>query len=316
MRKRITIDKKRLEKIGGLLEKLRFSHPDGLAPTKINQESDLFLIYILVGICHQFNWNYLLRSLDKIRKVTPTKFTPEYLAKISHQELTSWLVGYPKKERLNKKFKRAILVRNMAQVLLKNYEGKVLNLLKKAKGEIGGKGRVYSLLRKSVAYSEDPLFKKASVFVDVIEDLGLARFTDWENYIPPIDYHIARILLRTEIIKILDPKMFSKLLKYKPVKEEEDILIRGAAIRAIKLMAGSSPKKRKTIQGLLWCLGRDCCHEEIPHCQSCNLKNCSCKMYIAFTCNGNCFLKEACYAFQEEKSYFKLREQNFVSTWY
>lgn len=315
-REKITIDKSRLNKVRKTLSKLRFSHPPSLAPAKINKESDLFLLYILSGICHQFNWNFLITSLDKVRKENPSKFTPEYLSKVSHQELIDWLFDYPKKKRLEKKFKRAKFVRNLAQILVKKHERKVTNLLKKAKGKIGGKRGVYSLLRETIAYGEDPLFKKASVFVAVAEDLELAKFSDWGKYIPPIDYHIARILLRTGTIKINDKKLLSKLLNYNPVKEKEDILIRKAAIKVVKLMAGKTAKRRKTIQGLLWCLGRDCCHEEVPHCRACNFKKCLCKTYIAFSCDRDCFLKGVCYAFQENKDYLKLREQNFISTWY
>lgn len=315
-KKLVRLDKDRTQKVANVINQLKFAHPKSFRPRKINRESDLLLLYILVGICHQINWNFLMGALDKIRIKTPSKFTPEYLAKISHEELTSWLSAYPKKERLSKKMKRAELVRNMAKFLLDKYKGKISNLANKSSSKMGGENGMYTLLAKTIAYGEDPLRKKATVFIDLADELNLVRFSDWENYIPPIDYHIARILLRSGVVKVLDKKLLSKLISYRSVTKKEDLAIRQACIDAIILMSGKKDKRRKKVQGILWALGRDCCHEDFPKCENCQLKDCVSKDYIKNDCNGECFLKEACFAFNEDKSFLKLREENFISTWY
>jgi len=312
----VKIDKARARGISKTLQPLRFSHSDSLSPAKINKESNLFLLYILVGICHQINWNFLMKELDKIRVKTPSKFIPEYLSKISHKELTTWLLAYPRRVRLDNKMKRARLVRNMSRLLLEKYEGKILNLVNKSSNKMEGKNGMYALLAETIAYGEDPLRKKATVFIDLAEEWGLINFSDWENYIPPIDYHIARILLRSGVVKVLNKRLLLRLMRCQPVTKKEDLAIRQACIETIILMAGKEAKKRKKIQGILWALGRDCCHEKIPNCENCQLRDCTCKKYIANKCGGSCFLKEACLAFKENKSFLKLREQNFISTWY
>lgn len=314
--KLVKLDKLRTKKIAEIVNSLRFAHPEGFSPKKINKESDLFLLYILVGICHQINWNFLINTLDEIRVKTPSKFTPEYLAKINHEELTNWLSAYPRKERLDRKMKRAELVQDMANFLINEYDGKILNLLSKSSGKIGGKNGMYSLLAKTVAYGEDPLRKKATVFIDLADELNLINFSDWENYIPPIDYHIARILLRTGVVRVLDKELFSKLMDYQPVDKEADLAIRQSCIDAIIFMSGKDGKRRKKIQGIFWALGRDCCHEDGPNCENCQLAECACQKYITNNCRKGCFIKEACLAFQEDKSFLKVREQNFISTWY
>lgn len=314
--KLIKLDKTRVRKINKLIKPLKFAHPSGFRPKKINKESDLLHLYILVGICHQINWNFLMESLDEIRIKTPPKFTPEYLSKITHKELTSWLSAYPKKQRLSKEMKRAALVRDMAKLLIKKYNGKVMNLARKSAGKLGGKNGIYALLSETITYGEDPLKKKATVFIDLAEELGLIKFSDWKNYIPPIDYHMARIFMRCGAVRILNKQLLKKLQAYKPTTKEEDLIIRQACIDAITNMAGKNYKKRKKLQGIFWALGRDCCHEDGPNCENCQLKDCDCKKYIANNCRRTCFLKEACLAFNEDQSFLELREQNFISTWY
>lgn len=314
--KLVKLDNARARKIGKLISLLKFAHSADSNPKKINRENDLFLMYILVGICHQINWNFLMKALDEVRIKSPSKFTPEYLAKISHKELTTWLSAYPKKKRLTKKMKRAALVQDMAKFLLEKYGGKILNLASKSSGKMEGKNGMYALLAKTIAYGEDPLRKKATVFIDLADELNLIKFSDWENYVPPIDYHIVRILLRSGVVEVLNKQLLLKLMNYHPAIKAGDLAIRQACIKAVILMAGRSPKKRKKIQGIFWVIGRDCCHEETPNCKNCQLENCTCKRYISNNCKGDCFLKESCLAFKENKSFLKLREQNFISTWY
>lgn len=314
--KLVELDKIRAKKIAKLISPLRFAHPGVFSPQKINQESDLFLLYILVGICHQMNWNFLISALDKVRTQTLSKFTPEYLAKITHRELASWLSAYPRKERLDKKMRRVELVQDMSRFLLERYEGEVLNLARKSAGKMGGKKGMYALLEETIAYGEDPLKKKATVFIDLADELGLIEFSDWNNYLPPIDYHIARILLRTGVVKVFNKTLLSSLMRSHPATKKEDLAIRQACIDAIVFLSGKESKMRKKIQGMLWAIGRDCCYEEQPNCESCQLKDCECQKYITNDCKRGCFLKEACLAFKENKSFLKLREQNFISTWY
>lgn len=312
----VKLDKSRARKIAGLIDNLRFAHPDNFSLKKNSKEDGLFFLFILVGICHQINWNFLINALNKVRLKTPSKFTPQYLSKITHQEITSWLSVYPRKERLDKKMKRAELVRDMARFLLKQYGGEILNLIRQAAGRMGGKNGLYDLLAEARAFGEDPLRKKAAVFIDLAEGLNLVKFSDWKNYRPPVDYHIARIILRSGVVKILDKKLLLKLESSKPVTKGEDLAIRRACLEAIILMANKEGKKTRKIQGILWALGRDCCHEKRPNCEDCRWLNCSCQKYLEIDCPGDCFLKEFCFAFNENKNFLKLREQNFISTWY
>lgn len=312
----VKIDKPRARRIAKFVNFLQFAHPEGFSPRRISKESDLLLLYILVGICHQINWNFLMNAIDEIRIKSPSKFTPEYLNQIGHEELISWLSAYSKKERLYPKMKRAELVRDMAKFLMEKYDGKILNLASESSSKMGGRNGMYTLLAKTIAYGEDPLRKKATVFIDLADELGLVKFSDWENYIPPIDYHISRIFLRTGVIKVLNKQLLIKLMKYQPVHKAEDLAIRKSCIDAIIFMSGKDGKRRKKIQGIFWALGRDCCHENGPNCENCQLAECACKRYITNNCYRGCFLRKVCRAFKEDKTFLKLREQNFITTWY
>lgn len=280
-----------------------------------DSEKELFRLFTVVAICHQINWNFLMQTLEQIQKDYPLKFTPSYMQDISDDEIFDWLSGYPKKWRLEKRFERGELIRDMCKVLVDKYEGRVESLLKATEDRMGGENGLYSLLKDFKAYGGDPLCKKSAVFIDLIDRFGLWEFSDWNNYIPPIDYQIVRIALRNGVVSIKDPELFEKLRENSPVSQEEDTIIRSVVIDALKEISAVSNKHTRDLQGFYWVLGRECCDPDNPRCILCKASNCSVLTYMNIDCQRRCPLFSVCEAVKNKKL-LKIREQNFITTFY
>jgi hypothetical protein len=312
--KKVAVNKEKCKKVASAMKNFSFEHPE-VKRKPGDLEKELFHLFIVVGICHQINWNFLMQALKEVQKNYPSKFTPKYMQKISDNEILNWLSGYPKKWRLEKRFRRDQLVRDMCWVLMKKYQGKVKNLLKLSKNKMGGKKGLYSLLKDFRAYGEDPLCKKSAVLIDIIERFGLWKFDDWQNYIPPIEYQIVRICLRNGVIKVKDPKILKKLEKNKPVSQTEDTLIRSAVIKALREIENFSGKHTRDLQGFYWVLGRECCDPDKPRCYSCKSSECKMSTYMNIDCDKKCPLANVCEAVKNKKL-MSIKEQNFETTFY
>lgn len=312
----VKVDKQKCKDLAGVMKEFSFVHPESVDRNSVLfPEKELFYLFIVVGICHQINWNFLMKAFNNVRLKTPRKFTPGYMQTISHQELYNWLKEYPKSFRLGKSFKRATLVQNMCRILMGKYDGKISNILKKANHKMSGKKGLYKLLEDFKAYGEDPLKKKSAVFIGLLEDWGLEKFGDWENYIPPIDYHICRVALRNGVLKIENPMLFKKLIKQEEVTQTEDTAIRSSVIEAFKEISKYSGKGTKLIQGFYWCIGRECCDSDKPRCKSCPVSECTVHHYMKLSCHKLCPFLKVCKATQKPLL-LKLKEQNFVTTFY
>lgn len=312
--KKVVVNKKKCKEVALVMKDFSFEHPEAKREAQ-DLEEELFYLFTVVGICHQINWNFLMKALKSVRQDYPSKFTPQYLQSVSDEEIFDWLSAYPKKRRLEKCFKRGELVRDMCRVLVQRYQGNVENLLEESVHKMGGKKGLYALLKDFRAYGEDPLCKKSAVFIDLIDRFDLWEFNDWQNYIPPVDYHIVRITLRNGVVEVRDRELLEKLENNIPVTQEDDTLIRSAVIEALAEIARDSNKHTKDLQGFYWTLGRECCDLDKPRCVSCKCSECSVLTYMNISCEGMCPLVSVCGAV-EDKKLLKIKEQNFVTTFY
>ncbi|MBZ9572157.1 hypothetical protein KJA15_02410 [Patescibacteria group bacterium] len=312
--RKVIVDKEKCREVALLMKDFSFKHPETKRDFQ-DLEKELFYLFTVVGICHQINWNFLMKALKDIQENYPSKFTPQYMQEISDKEIYDWLSAYPKKWRLEKRFKRGELVRDMCGVLTHKYEGRVENVLRTSENKMGGKNGLYTLLKNFQAYGEDPLCKKSAVFIDLIDRFGLWEFSDWDNYIPPIDYQITRIALRNGVVEVKDPELLKKLENNASVTQEEDTVIRSAVIDALAEMTKISNRHSKDLQGFYWALGRECCDSDNPRCVFCETSNCSVSAYMNINCGSRCPLVNVCKA-AKNKELLKIREQNFETTFY
>ena len=102
--KKAAINKDKCKDIALTMQNFSFEHPEARREFQ-DSEKELFYLFALVAICHQINWNFLMGALRKVQKDYPAKFTPNYMKMISDKEIFDWLSDYPKKWRLDKRFK-------------------------------------------------------------------------------------------------------------------------------------------------------------------------------------------------------------------
>lgn len=311
---KIVVNKEKCREVALAMRNFSFEHPEAKREVQ-DLEKELFYLFVVVSICHQINWDFLMKALKRIQTDYPLKFTPQYIQNISDKEIYNWLSVYPKKWRLEKRFKRGKFLRDMCGVLMRKYNGKVENILKTSGNRMGGENGLYALLKDFQAYGEDPLSKKSAVFIDLIERFGLWRPNDWQNYIPPIDYHKIRIAFRNGIVKTKETELLEKLKNNISITQEEDIIIRSAVIEALNEMAKTSNRHPKDLQGFYWALSRDCCDPNNPRCYSCGMLDCSVSVYMNLGCDGKCPLAYVCEA-TKNKNLLKIKEPNFVTTFY
>ena len=312
---KVIVNPSKCKEIEKIIQKIKLKSDPIKKLNEAEKEKKAFHIFVVTAICHQINWDFILSTLEKIQENQPDKFNPEHLSKISNEELNSWLADYDKPWRIEIE-QRAELLRDCAKNLMRFYDGKVMNLIAKSNGFLKGKNGLYNLLSKFKAYREDPLQKKSSVLIKFLYKWGLIEIKDPDNYIFPIDYHIARLNLRNGRILIQDGELRNKLINQVPVKLEEDIAIRSAVIEAYKIVYGNVDISR-VLGDFDWTVGRDCCNRDNPVCEgnSCQRNRCTPSEWFEFTCKGKCPYEEVCKG-SHNPEFIKLKEQKFISTLY
>jgi len=312
---KVEINQSKCEEIAKIIKNFRVKSKPQAQLKEGEKEKKAFYFFIATAICHQINWDFLLSSLKNIQENQPEKFTPEYLSSISNEELHEWLKDYSKPWRL-KIEKRAEFVRDCSENLIRFFDGRVMNLISQSNGFIEGKDGLYNLLSKFKAYSEDPLKKKSSVLIRFLNDYGLIKIKDPENYLVPIDYHVARVNLRNGRIVVNDEELRNKLTNGIGVEPKEDIEIRSAVIEAYKIISEIVGSKLM-FTDFDWCIGRDCCDIDNPCCEenSCQIKNCTPLSRLEFTCKKKCPFDGVCEG-SHNIEFKKLKEHKFETTFY
>ncbi len=82
----------------------------------------------------------------------------------------------------------------------------------------------------------DPMKKKSTIFIKLLEQGGLIEVKDPENYLPMMDYHMQRVLLRMGCVEITDESL-TRALKEKRILTS-DTEIRSKCCDAIKIISG------------------------------------------------------------------------------
>jgi len=291
------------------------------------KEKEASLWFYLVAICHDTKslqgtidnewlkgWDYLVAALRKKQDSDSSFFTAERISKIKADELKSILPTISGVE------KRTELLNDCAVKLLKNFDGRVMNLFKISKGFLkreDGKG-LLDILNDFEAY-KDPLQKKSLVFLHYCRDARLLDMRDPQNLKMPIDYHMMRVALRTGIIDILDKNLERKLKNRENVTTEDDLEIRSRAQKAYENVSKHSGFDVAQLDLIIWSLGRSCCdwrHEPFCAGNKCNIgEKCTLIKNVEVDCNKSCPLDGVCLG-SKDKEFKKFYETNITTTYY
>lgn len=243
--------------------------------------------FVLVAICHQTSpsgepalvgeiagkefkgWDYLAESFLRAAQRDPSWFSPDRCATVRASDIEAIIQIGKERVHLNRLEERAELIRDLGERMRVASLRSVTELFVSCDRTLvrqDGSG----LLRELGQFRafRDPVQKKTSFFVSLMENQGLWDIRDLEHLPPPVDYHEVRGHLRCGTVS-LDADLERRVRAGLEIPENEDIAIRAAvsgAIQAIGLQAGLPPSR---LHYLFWNVYRNCCKKASPHCDAC-----------------------------------------------
>ncbi len=322
------------EKIGRLVEKLTIRKDFFDRPFLMNDfpiEQKLSLIFNAVAICHQtrnlhsqkknlFGWDYIEDVFVNMALADSHLLNPRFVAQMGSADLQNELrgafsdTGKASDSTLDTVDERARLYKDINQMVVDKFEGSFFNLLDKSKHKlINHNSGFYELLAESEAFA-DPQRKKSSFLFKLLYDAELFYAEDEASFVPIVDYHMQRVLLRLGCVEVLDKSLNLSLQNRLPL--DSDLPVRQACSDAFRIIAETSGMKIWAMNDVFWPLGRSCCNE-ITLCSDhkCSKKPCTFEQMIKLENHVQCFFSDACQAYHlgRPKNYY---EPNVTTHYY
>ena len=265
--------------------------------------------FFAVAICHQthnlhlrelnlFGWDYLEYVFSALAANDAQLLRPEYLLHSDTERLAGELAavfsatGKPEDTTLDRLSERAGLMRDAASHLINTYRGEVGKIFEIAHNRLCGSYGLYWLLPEFEAFA-DPQQKKSTFLIKLLEEDGLVEISDPEHFIPIMDYHMQRVLLRLGCVEVKDQGLRNKLLARETLQTDEPI--RGLCIDAFKIIAGNSDHPVTKMNDFFWSLGRSCCHETTLCTDGfCSKNPCTFSQIVEAGTHQNCVFQDFC----------------------
>lgn len=252
---------------------------------------------------------------------TPGFWSAAFLANASDDELRCAfsLSDNPAQPALPRVEERIALLRDAAAVLMRDWNGRVTELLT-ARPTLRPDsnhptGLLDTLLTSFQGYS-DPLFKKVFVFLKALDVTNRWKPLDPSNVLMPVDYHVIRLALRNGTVTVHDKALAAQLRGNAPVSETDELALREAVMQAYHNLIHYSGLSVYFVDEIFWLIGRSCCHySRPPRCTTCDYSDCSVQPAFNYACPAKCPLSASCLGAQDE--YFSsLLEPNIVTIHY
>ena len=161
----------------------------------------------------------------------------ERLTDVGEGDVANWFRAHG--ETVADPARRALLWRDLAAGLMRDFDGRAEVLLARSAGRLRGDPGLVALLAGFEAYS-DPLAKKAFLFAKICERRGWLVVRDPESWEVAADNVLMRLALR------------SGLVEPGPLRE-----VRSATRSALKELAEAASLSPAVLDDLLWERGRD-----------------------------------------------------------
>ena len=325
----VSIEFNKCEEVGKIVRDLvlkKHEHiSENLAST--DPETGALILFYVTAICHQtrklhddkenlVGWDYLKNRFEKA--VVETSFlSPSNLKKQPVNNVALFLQklfsvdGKPENTTLTRTKERARLLIDCATKLDEKYGGKVLTLTKESGGVLP---QLYAMLEEFEAY-KDPLKKKSSVLIRCLSDAKLFEMADPENFVPVVDYHMMRVLLRMGCIKPSGAKLIKKLTCFQKVSTDEQFRL--SAQYAFIIISQVSGKSLFELNDVFWALGRSCCHYKTQLCadKKCSKNPCTFAEVVDTPDHSHCLFETVCLG-AVRKEYRQLKEPNVNTSFY
>lgn len=295
-----------------------------------DEETKFRMHFFAVAICHQthqlyhpklniYGWDFIEHVFVNLAQHKDSLLKPEYLGAASVHEIASGLeVAFAHEKKplacsLDRLDERARLMQEASNILISKYSGKVSNIFRKA-GEmlIHEEKGLYHLLSQMEAFA-DPQQKKSTFLIKLLEEDGLVKIKDPENFIPIMDYHMQRVLLRLGCVEITDAALREKIQKREILQTDEPI--RQLCIEAFKVIAENSGHPVTKMNDFFWSLGRSCCHETtLCTDKVCSKSPCTFTEIVEVEDHRQCIFQDICPGAVDEK--YRNMWQPVVATHY
>ena len=280
----VMINEKQSAETGILLKSLKlrkkfYQRPFLIMPAPL--ETRLRAFFYSIAICHQtynlendelglYGWDYLEHVFTQLMKqqdelLIPGAMLPANIAAISNRLAHLFSPdGLPKNTSLDRIEERVLFLINLDAFIDIHFDSSLVSLIKTANGKLlnNGKG-FYEILPAALAFT-DPMRKKITFLLKLLEEAGLLIITDKENFLPIMDYHMQRVLLRMGCIEITDSYLHKKLADHEVMESDEEV--RSACMDAFTIISEVSGHPVTKLNDFFWSLGRSCCNKE-PLCQ-------------------------------------------------
>jgi len=296
----------------------------------VDQEIVLWTYLISVGICHQtytlhskklnlWGWDYLEKVFIDLAKQRSKLLDPEYILSVSRNSLIQELSilfsddGKPQNCTLDRLEERVDLMMDLANITVKKFYGNLSgSLFREEVKLIDSNQGLYKLLRSFEAYS-DPLFKKSTLLIKFLIEAGIIKVLDPENFIPIMDYHMQRVLMRSGCVEVIDKELRHNLVSKIPIDSDQDI--REACIAAMHCISEYSKHLITIMNDYFWTLGRSCCNKTLL-CRDKNCEKSPCSFFLIadLTDHTKCIFQDVCKASHDDD--YKNLWQPVVKTHY
>ena len=312
-KEKIKLNIAQCEKVGEIVKTLKF-HPAfrqrKLLTVQANKETKLRVYLYSAAICHQLyglvnkkknlvRWDYLEDVFLNLAEENSELLNPDYLASLSITELKEKIKPFFSEDNnldsctLDRLNERCRFLIEIGKILKESYNSKVANLVELSDGFlIKDKRGIYETLNEFEAYS-DLLKKKATLFVKFMVEAGLFKIKDPENFIPLVDYHRQRVLLRMGCVEVIDQELKRKLLNREKIESDQEI--RDACIKAIKVILKTTGHGIIEVGNVFWAMGRSCCKEKtLCYDKKCNINPCTFDLTFDLSSHKKCFFEKVC----------------------
>ncbi len=295
------------------------------------EETRLRTYFYSVAICHQthklynrklnlWGWEYIEHMFIQLGKSNSPFLQRGIVCSMSFSNLCNRLASLfsddcnPLNTTLDRIGERASFLAEADYFIENKYNGSIKNLISSSKNTLISKNNngLYEQLSNFKAYS-DPLKKKSTFLIKLLGDAGLIKVKDPENFVPIMDYHMQRVLLRLGCVDVLSQRLASNLRRRKRVTT--DTKVRTACIEALRIIAADSGMSIVRLNDFFWSLGRSCCHNDLL-CQvgQCEKDPCTFSQIVVHDPHDICALDAVCIGKENEK--YRQLWQPIVETHY
>jgi len=281
-----------------------------------DEETKFRMHFFAVAICHQtyklhnpvlnlFGWDYLEFGFTGLAKSGSNLLDPHFLANAGIGEVVGLLAvafspdNNPENCTLDRLEERSDLMIQAGKLILSDYQNSVKNFIGSANGFLVNDGKgLYEILPPFEAFS-DPLQKKSTFLIKLLMEANLLKIYDPGNFIPIMDYHMQRVLMRLGCVEIIDKALRQKLIHHETMPSDD--VVRSRCVDAFKIIAGISGHPVTKMNDFFWSLGRSCCNQTtLCHDKRCEKNPCTFTQIVEFQDHTHCVFEAVCKGFQAD----------------